>query len=843
MVLINAMAEEQMASMLNISVADAAFHLQRCGGDVNRAVEDYFANPQAAQHAQAAAQCSLGNANVAHAGAHEASNVGQVVLPPPLPAPGPGPASPSTQQLTVAVPAGIFPGQKFVVNFNGTSFDVICPANVVPGQKISVSINVEPVTAGHNKAFEALRCICNGQSTTPAYLQAKRHLVSCDPASVAPFCSLMIDMLESEDSDTHDIGLNTLQRVPPSSLSTEFARLIHMSKSSEWKTRQDALIVLRKADPQVLARHAMDLFVLLADSDRDVREAAESLVETAFQDSTPLRPAIPRFIQSLHHPEAHIRKSSLCALALFDGVTLDPASEAIVSRLQDSDSDVAIAASRLLSNLEASTIQRHLSPIIGALDHASWHVRLHTVSVLDRVEESVLCCHALAVVARTHDGDNDVASAARTLVGNCLKPPALVLHADFFASSLGDPRASVRRAAITIFEILCDANLPDIPSPSHIAAIVGLLADESDDVATTAASVCEKIPGQLLAPHIEYLLVAASHSEWRVRKAVVCAIGRLPTSCVHLCADVLVQCLLDDDGDVRKAAADVAEKLPPDAVTLMAPSIVSGILCQSRKSDEDIIRALKILEKLHPRELDRHADSVTALMGNKVDWRVRAQAVGTLCNASPETIGKFAPQLIGMLFDRESEASQVAADAIENIDPTILCQHLDLIEASLRRAQQKNSLTRSGCHLCRLVSRVAGAFPGVVTEQLVMNVAEFIKPKKGGVVAAALETLTYFHPSLLRKVHLWVSQHVWSETSPVSEAAGRALAHLPKQSIAAEVCLLCTFGILTLVAWSRIQYQSAIFPFSCRLKRLDKSSPQRQHLGKSAAALQLCWEC
>lgn len=187
--------------------------------------------------------------------------------------------------------------------------------------------------------------------------------------------------------------------------------------------------------------------------------------------------------------------------------------------------------------------------------------------------------------------------------------------------------------------------------------------------------------------------------------------------------------------------------------------------------------------------MDRHADSVTALMGDKIAWRVRTQAVGTLCNASPEIIGKFTPQFIGMLFDRESEASQVAANAIENIDPTILCQHLDLIEASLRRAQQKHVSARSGCHLCCLVSRVADAFPGVVTEGLVMNVAEFIKPKNGFVVAAALEALTHFHPSLLHKVHLWVSQHVWAESAPVHEAAGRALAHLPKQSIAAEVCV------------------------------------------------------
>ena len=194
-----------------------------------------------------------------------------------------------------------------------------------------------------------------------------------------------------------------------------------------------------------------DFFVLVISASERAASVAEAMLAAqqaaAAQqaEAAPLRLARMegRMAPRLAHYSASVRKQVLAALGTLDPATLAQHADAVVARLDDSD---------------------------------SWSVRCQALATLGKLYPASLAQYGDAVVARLEDSEAWGRQAALVTLGK-LHPATLAWHADAVVARLQDPRWTVRKTALETLGKLALATLAP-----HFNAVVARRGDAVDSV-------------------------------------------------------------------------------------------------------------------------------------------------------------------------------------------------------------------------------------------------------------------------------------------------------------------------------------------------------------------------
>ena len=127
--------------------------------------------------------------------------------------------------------------------------------------------------------------------------------------------------------------------------------------------------------------------------------------------------------------------------------------DAVVARLDDSDSHVRRVAWETLAKLEPATLAQHAEAVVARLQDSVLDVRYWALTALAKLEPATLAQYAEAVVTRLEDSVWDVSEAALKTLGK-LDPATLVQYAGVVVARLEDPSRQVRRVAYHTLEML-----------------------------------------------------------------------------------------------------------------------------------------------------------------------------------------------------------------------------------------------------------------------------------------------------------------------------------------------------------------------------------------------------
>ena len=351
-------------------------------------------------------------------------------------------------------------------------------------------------------------------------------------------------------------------------------------------------------------------------------------------------------------------------------------------------SKVRWTALTILRRLEPTVLAGHASAIVDMLEDSDASVRYNALETLAKLEAAVLGQHAAAIAQQLDPHlNNDMMEFEQThhSFPPRLRPPVIDLRV-----GCEGPRywsgAKVRLMALETLGKMDAATLA-----KHAAAIVAKFEDSMGEVRFSARLMMHKI--EPAAGHLAAVLEGLQDPAFEqggvlsyvfddpiqgasVRMKALEALGSMlepPALAPHAAAVVAML-----ESEVRSTAVETLGKLEPAALAGHADDIVAKL-----NHPDQYVRqaALRALAKLQPAALAQHAAAVVAKLEDPDRYRyVRREAMETLGKLQPAALAQHAAAVVARLEDCNGSVRIAAVQTLGKLEPATLAPH----EAAIR---------------------------------------------------------------------------------------------------------------------------------------------------------------
>ena len=325
-------------------------------------------------------------------------------------------------------------------------------------------------------------------------------------------------------------------------------------------------------------------------------ELAENKCDDAWENNRLMCVCVGVYVYTCIYIHRVVHAVALQTLGYLEPVALAQHAEAVVARLDDSESGVRDLALQTLGKLEPAALVQHADAVVARLDDSNAkEERIRALETLGTLElNHVLNEHWEAVFDASNDEDDDVCKQAFLTLRKIMHPEGfdemveetvedldsdvsldrysalrclgnmgsevIAQNADAVIARLADSDADVRVLALGALGALELAALA-----SHAGAVVGALEDDDDGVRCDALEVLGKLEPHTRAQHADAVAARLDDSAAHVRAQALCtlSLGTLDPATFSQHAAAVAARVEDDDAGVR----DVAFAMLPRVVT------------------------------------------------------------------------------------------------------------------------------------------------------------------------------------------------------------------------------------------------------------------------------------
>ena len=266
-----------------------------------------------------------------------------------------------------------------------------------------------------------------------------------------------------------------------------------------------------------------------------------------------------------------MRCQALKTLSKLNPAALAQHADAVVARLDDSESGVRDLALHTLGQLEPAALVQHADAVVARLDDSNAkEERIRALETLGTLElNHVLNEHWEAVFDASNDEDDDVCKQAFLTLRKIMHPEG--------------------------FDEMVEETVEDLDSDVSLDRY-------------SALRCLGNMGAEVIAQNADAVIARLADSDADVRVLALGALGALELAALASHAGAVVGALEDDDHEVRWEALDVLGKLEPDTLAQHTDAVAARRDDSDSEADVDVRgKALETLRKL-PRFVTRGVD-------------------------------------------------------------------------------------------------------------------------------------------------------------------------------------------------------------------------------------------
>jgi HEAT repeat protein len=402
-------------------------------------------------------------------------------------------------------------------------------------------------------------------------------------------------------------------------------------------------------------------------------------------------------------------------------------------------------AFELLERVEPSKLAGHMEPLLEVLRDTDGPatVREMAMKAVSLLPPSAVALHVQQVLQRMREpsvrgiesqADPAIATQMRETASKVLSRLELPVRATLIPELLPDLEDETWcRGAMLVL-----SHLPPAMLSGHIPEVLRALFYRRDlDLARTKCGllILEQMDPSTLAEHTDEFQEALRHSDERVRRRSLEALGKFPLESIAAHAATLQDMLADPESSaVQKLAVEFLARLPapaladglvtfpalsrvcagllralgdlPASATVAPPSALVQMLEDEAPSVRDW--AIRALERL-----DRSALGAPVLLrmalGDSQSF-VRTTAMRALSYLPAATLSQHVPELLQILEDSDGLARRPAAEALGKVDASLLAPHTAVLLSKALDPSQPSHVRAGGALGLQLVPP-AGLIP------------------------------------------------------------------------------------------------------------------------------------
>lgn len=580
----------------------------------------------------------------------------------------------------------------------------------------------DPVVREQTATTLRILAMWNLSTTLPVVTEVGELISADDPETRAAAVSVIGKMVETDE----EFGLGT-DSVPEPVLE-HVPTLVDRLDDPEPEVRTaalDALETIADGEPTALVDEVDTILERLWDDD-DVAEAAARCLERLGEDSTTeaaVLDRLPALLDALEDPNPGRRERAVEVLGSIAAVEITERDGAEM--------------------LEPLT--RALPWLITALNDKSEQVRASAASAIKKVanrDPEPLVDHLPALIDGLYDSNHDVrfpASVALETVAS-YRPSTVLDHSPALKDALSMSRPEIRELAVGIFERIASTrdtayNSPD-PVPPQVEELIPTLVSKLDDASPAVRDSAEDALveiGEADPRHIADVadrLAAVLESDRADSRAKAATVLRVGTE-----KEPPADNWDHSPGPVENVFDDVLDTVP---------RLVAAVVDEEERPlvREAAAKTLEVIAWGHPDRIANHADrlhdGVTAPHAG-----IRANAIGVLgatvyrdyysVEGAPEAVGAAVPGILDGLADPNPEVSAAAVDAVGTLAqaaPDTVGEQLPEILEAIEDLEDRGKLSNDS--------------PSTLVEELSRTIQEVIDTEPGALVASlpvVVETL------------------------------------------------------------------------------------------------------